>query len=187
MQSDRLHKPAVKFEKLLLLYYIINKDNAEDEFYYENGKDFLLEQELGVSRLTVERYINIFLETGRVFVASEDDWGKYLANNNFLSLEEIHRYMKNKEIEWAKNGGFSAEKIRLLHLIRLIGWMDLFYKCGRISEIEIRKYYPDPAKKRLVQRDFKFLRELEGIHMDIQREYVLLENEQRQLYYAVNN
>jgi hypothetical protein len=52
--------------------------------------------------------------------------------------------------------------------------------------MEIRKYYPDPANKRLVQRDFKLLRELEGIRMNIHREYMLLENEQKQWYYVID-
>ncbi len=186
MQADKLHKPAVKFEKLLLLYYLINKKNAEDQFYHENKKDYLLERELGVSRLTLERYINIFLETDRVYVESEDNWGKFLANDNFLSLEEMHEYLKKKEIEWTNKGKSAAERTRLLHLIRLIGWMDLFYKCGRISEMELKRYYSDSAGKRLVQRDFKLLRELEGIHMNIHRKFISLDNGHKQWFYVIH-
>ncbi len=185
MKSKKLHKAESKLEKLLCLYYKINQGNDDDIFYYEKGKDFILEQELNVSRLTVERYINILIDSNRIYVENEDEWGMYIRNHLFLSLEEICIYIKSKQESFLKSGSMSAENKRMIHLLRLIGWTDLFYQDGKVSEVEIMKYYDEPAKKRMVQRDFKILRELENIHLNIERKYLTSGNNDKQWYYIV--
>jgi hypothetical protein len=185
VKSVVLHKPVKKVERLLTLYYIVYKESAEDVFYYEKRNNYIIENELKVSRLTGERYVNILIETGRVYIDDEDDWGKCLKNNIFVSIDEVCDFIQNKEKEWIEKGSLTPEKKSLLYLIRLCGWMDLFNTHGKISEMDISKHYSDLTKKRKLLRDFKILRELESIHLNIRRKYIVVENDEKQWFYVV--
>jgi hypothetical protein len=147
----------------------------------------MIEKELEVSRLTGERYVESLIEIGRVYIDSEDDYGRFLKNNLFSSMDEVNGFLRRKEKEWSEKGRRNPEMKRRIHLIRLIGLMDLFYQYGKISENDVKKQDFDLTQKRKLLRDLKILRELENIHLYIHREYILSESNERQWYYVVRN
>lgn len=185
MKLVTAHNTLNKLERLLTLYYNIYQQSKDEGFYYENDTYFEIENELTVSRLTGERYINILLEAGRIYIDYENENCRFLRNNMFSSLGEVCEYIQYKDQEWALEGKPVAEKKRLLHLIRLIGWMDLFLDKGEIAENEIKKYYINLTEKRKIQRDFAALRGLDNIQLKIKRVCLGSENIQNQWYYVV--
>lgn len=185
MKLVAAHNTLNKLERLLTLYYNIYQQSKDEGFYYENDTYFEIENELTVSRLTGERYINILLEAGRIYIDYENEYCRFLRTNMFSSLGEVCEYIQDKEQEWVLEGKPDAEKKRLLHLIRLIGWLDLFLDKGEIAENEIKKYYINLTEKRKIQRDFATLRGLDNIHLKIKRVCLGSENIQNQWYYVV--
>lgn len=185
MKLVAAHNTLNKLERLLTLYYNIYQQSKDEGFYYENDTYFEIENELTVSRLTGERYINILLEAGRIYIDYENENCRFLRNNMFSSLGEVCEYIQYKDQEWDLEGKPVAEKKRLLHLIRLIGWLDLFLDKGEIAENEIKKYYINLTEKRKIQRDFATLKGLDNIHLKIKRVCLGSENIQNQWYYVV--
>ena len=114
-----------------------------------------------------------------------EDW-YYLKNIKFTSFEEIDDYMKSQELKWMEKGNFTAESRRLLRLIRLIGWIDLFLQYGKISESEINQFYTNKSEKRKIWRDFVLLRGLNDVNLDVKRVQILSkEDEGKQWFYTI--
>lgn len=185
--TDKGDVAVKKLEGELLLYYYIDQEDADFGLEYDKWRDFYLEDKLKVSKYTVNRYINELVKTGRVTLKEDNVWGNTIHNKKFISLEEIVDYIKTQESKWSEKGSMSAESRRLLHLIRLIGWLDLFLQYGIISEAEINRVYSNKSAKRMVQRDFVFLRGIKSIPLDINRQKVISkENGMIQWFYVVD-
>ena len=160
-----------KLERLLTLYHNIFMDSEEFGLYDEwRWPSFA--NDLGVSNCTARRYINELIKTGRIKKEDDCDNCYYLRNEKFTSLEEINIYIRGKEEQWLETGHFTSESRRLLHLIRLIGWVDLFLQYGKILESEINQFYTNKSEKRTVQRDFEFLKEVKSIPLNIKRQKI---------------
>ncbi|MDF2586408.1 MAG: hypothetical protein K0S41_249 [Anaerocolumna sp.] len=175
-----------KLERLLTLYYNIFKESDDFGFTYDKWRDFLIEDNLKVSKYTVDRYVNELIKTGRVTIEQDYEWSYNLHNKLFTSLEEINDCIRSQE-KWNEVGRPTGESRRLLHLIRLIGWLDLFLQYGKISESEINQFYSSKSAKRMVQRDFAFLKEIKSIPLNINRRKISSkENGLFQWFYVVH-
>ncbi|MDF2544081.1 MAG: hypothetical protein K0S47_3799 [Herbinix sp.] len=172
MQMDDSRTPVKKLERLLVLYYDVFRESTDDGLYDE-WKDSLFEGKFKVSKYTARRYINELIKTGRVIMEEIDEWSYTLHNKTFISLEEINDYIRIQEEKWCEKGSLTGEGRRLIHLIRLIGWLDLFLKNGMISEVEIKRFYSNKSAKRTVQRDFAFLRRIKIVPLYINRQKVI--------------
>ena len=164
--------PNKKIERLLMLYHKIFLE-SEDFGLYDEWRTPYFAYDLRISACTARRYINELIKTGRVIMEEDgEDW-YYLKNIKFTSFEEIDDYMKSQELKWMEKGNFTAESRRLLRLIRLIGWIDLFLQYGKISESEINQFYTNKSEKRKIWRDFVLLRGLNDVNLDVKRVQIL--------------
>jgi hypothetical protein len=169
--EDESLVPNNKLERLLTLYYNIFMESEEFGLYDEwRWPSFA--NDLRVSNCTARRYINELIKTGRIKKEDDCDNCYYLRNEKFTSLEEIDIYIRGKEEQWVETGNLTSERRRLLHLIRLIGWVDLFLQYEKILELEINQFYTNKSEKRTVQRDFEFLKEVKSIPLNIQRQKI---------------
>lgn len=170
----------------MTLYYNIFKESGDFGFTYDKWRDFLIEDNLKVSKYTVDRYVNELIKTGRVTIERDYEWSYTLHNKLFTSLEEINDCIRSQE-KWNEVGRPTGESRRLLHLIRLIGWLDLFHQYGKISESEINQFYSSKSAKRMVQRDFAFLKVIKSIPLNINRRKISTkENGLFQWFYVVH-
>lgn len=178
--------PNKKIERLLMLYYKIFLE-SEDIGLYDEWRTPFFAYDLRISNCTARRYINELIKTGRVIMEEGGENCYYLKKIKFKSLEEIDDYMKSQELKWLEKGNFTAESRRLLRLIRLIGWVDLFLQYEKISESEINQFYTNKSKKRKIQRDFALLRGVNDVNLDVKRVQILSkEDEEKQWFYVIN-
>lgn len=178
--------PNKKIERLLMLYYKIFLE-SEDFGLYDEWRTPYFAYDLRISDCTARRYINELIKTGRVIMEEDGENWYYLKNIKFTSFEEIDDYMKSQELKWMEKGNFTAESRRLLRLIRLIGWIDLFLQYGKISESEINQFYTNKSEKRKIWRDFALLRGLNDVNLDVKRVQILSkEDEGKQWFYTIN-
>lgn len=178
--------PNKKIERLLMLYYKIFLE-SEDIGLYDEWRTPFFAYDLRISDCTARRYINELIKTGRVIMEEGGENCYYLKNIKFTSLEEIDDYMKSQELKWLEKGNFTAESRRLLRLIRLIGWVDLFLQYEKISESEINQFYTNKSEKRKIQRDFALLRGVNDVNLDVKRVQILSkEDEEKQRFYVIN-
>lgn len=160
-----------KLERLLTLYYNIFME-SEEFGLYDEWRWPAFANDLGISDCTARRYINELIKTGRIKKEDVGDDDYYLRNEKFTSLEEINFYIRGKKEQWVETGNLTSEGRRFLHLVRLIGWVDLFLQYGKILESEINQFYTNKSEKRTVQRDFEFLKELKSVPLNIHRQKI---------------
>lgn len=176
--------PTNKLERLLTLYYWICME-PDNMGFCDEWSEPIFTRNFGVSTCTARRYIKELTKTDRVRV-EVDGWDMFtIYHQKFSSLYEIDGYIKSKETMWEQDVKLTAENKRLIHLIRIFGWMDLFFQYGRISEQEITMFYPSKSDRRKVQRDFMLLRKISTDGLDIKRVRIEREEEHKKEWFYV--